>query len=163
MSVCLSACISAVPIGWISVEFDIGGFYKICRETSNLGRTKQSGTLHGHVSTFYCCRRRKFDIKALLYKPQYFTLLVVTCNSAIHVINALLRFCLKNGYTNTPECDILRTLQISSKVKCGLEGVKLQNSEKETIKLVNVRVRLVPLCVQIVHAKSVAVTNGVKL
>ena len=31
-----------------------------------------SGTLHEDLSTFYCCRRHKSAIKALLYNSQYF-------------------------------------------------------------------------------------------
>jgi hypothetical protein len=36
MHVRLSAGISAVPTGWISVKFDIEDSYKICRENPNL-------------------------------------------------------------------------------------------------------------------------------
>jgi len=148
MSVCLSACINAAPNVWISVEFDIGDFIKSV-DKLQIWAALNSRSLY--MDTQVRCTVAG-DIKSLLYNPLCFTLLAVTCNSPIHVINALLRFHWNNGYTNTPQCDILRTPPISLKVQCGLQRVKLQNREKETINLVNVRVRLVPVCVQIVNA-----------
>jgi len=84
--------------------------------------SSQSVPLHGHTHTSVRCTVAG-DVKALLYNPQYFTLLVVTCNSPIRVINALLCFHWSNRYTNTPQCDILRTLPISLKLNLGFKGL----------------------------------------
>ena len=46
---------------------------KICQDNPSLVKkqTKISGTLHKHLSVFYCCRRHKFAIKALLSNNKY--------------------------------------------------------------------------------------------
>lgn len=51
------------------------------RFVSNLA--KMSGALHKDQSTFYCCRRHKFDIKGVFVQQNIFILLTVTCSSAI--------------------------------------------------------------------------------
>jgi hypothetical protein len=72
-SVHLSTRISAAPTGRISAKSDIGdNLWKSVQKIeiwSN--RTKTSGTLPENVATFYCCRRHKFAIKALLCNNQW--------------------------------------------------------------------------------------------
>jgi hypothetical protein len=57
VSVRLSAYISAVPTGRIFVNFEIDNFYVNVLRRIRFGYnwTKIPGTLHEHLSTFYCC------------------------------------------------------------------------------------------------------------
>ena len=63
---------------------------KICREIPNLFKIGQiSDTLHEDLSMFYCCRRHKFSIKALLYNNQYFGIV----DSNLHLYSTHRRHC----------------------------------------------------------------------
>ena len=106
MSVCLSvsSCISGTPTVQISVKSDIGDFHeKSVHRLPNLIkiRTKISCTSHEYLSTFYCCRRHKFDHKSVVMQQSlFYILLTVTCSSTIHT-ERLVAFLLSERLTRT--------------------------------------------------------------
>ena len=55
ISVRLSACIKAAPIGWISLKFDVWDLYEYLSEKSKLGynRAKIAGTLREYLIMCY--------------------------------------------------------------------------------------------------------------
>jgi hypothetical protein len=93
LCVCLSSCSCATPIERISVNFSIEDFYANPSRSSKFAwnRTKTLGSLHKDVNTFYCWQWQvpQQDIK-----------------------NTLFRFHCSNGYSNAPECCVIRTLPI---------------------------------------------------
>ena len=62
-----SVGIGADPTGRISMKSDIGDSCKILSRKPKFGwnRTNISDSLQEDLSTFYCCRPHKFDIKSL--------------------------------------------------------------------------------------------------
>ena len=67
----------------------------MCRGIPNLfkkGR-KLSGILHDDISIFYCCRRYKFTVKALLHNIQFF----FVKERKLNIYNALIKSSLLYG------------------------------------------------------------------
>jgi hypothetical protein len=71
-SVRVSPCIGADSTGRISVKFDNGDVYQKMARKYRFGknRTKILDRLHEDLSAFYCCRRHKYAIRALLCNTQ---------------------------------------------------------------------------------------------
>jgi len=90
-SVGLFVCISVAQIDGHRWNFMLGTSMKICRETFKFGqnRTKVSGTAQDGVSTFYYCRRHKFNTKAFLFITRYFC--KADSDRSLNTQNALLR------------------------------------------------------------------------
>jgi len=99
-SVCQSSCVSAAPIGRISVKVYVGNFYENLSRKCRFGwnQTKMSAdTLHEYISTFYCRRRYEFIIETLLWN----NVISLYCHWLVdqrYIKNALLRFHCHIGY-----------------------------------------------------------------
>ena len=80
ISACPSTCINATLTGLSPWSLMLGIFMKICWEIPNLVKSGQKGKFPS-ITTFHCCQRCKFAIKAFLYNTQH--LHVVDSNSTV--------------------------------------------------------------------------------
>jgi hypothetical protein len=86
VSVPLSGCISAAPIGRIFVKFNMGDFWEMPWENPKSVKIGQKcrGALRGDLSTFCVAGDIKFAIKAFLCRTQCFCAFTVTCSTQAH-------------------------------------------------------------------------------